>query len=168
MVCSTWSLYGLSLEFFLLWHQPQENCVNFEASPPPSCKLLQLPILPLARYLGSSLFGVSWIQGTYPFQKEVIILGVVRQEQIYLFRDGAMATIRIKPRCKAFVFYLSDLHISFFLICFCASFVLTHSFYFFHFRSCPWQLMFAIIVMVRLWIRWDKFHVFCLVSIETK
>ena len=85
-----------------------------------------------------------------PCQKEVIILGVVRQEQIYLFRDGAMAAIRIKPRCKAFVFYLSDLRISFFLICFCASFVLTHSFYFFHFRSCHWQLMFAIIVMVRL------------------
>ena len=49
---------------------------------------------------------------------------VVRQEQIYLFRDGAMAAIRIKPRCKAFVFYLSDLNIIFLsdlflcLICF--------------------------------------------------
>ena len=159
MVCSTWSLYGLSLEFFLLWHQSQENCANFEASPSPSCKCCNYPYCHWLVILVPVYLVFLQHKGRN-FQKEVVILGVVRQEQIYLFRDGAMATIRIKPRCKAFVFYLSDLHISFFLICFRASFVLTHSFYFFHFCSRPWQLMFVIIVMARLWIRWDKFHVF--------
>ena len=43
MVCLTWSLYGLSLEFFLLWLQPQENCVNFEANQPPSCNCCNYP-----------------------------------------------------------------------------------------------------------------------------